>query len=630
MKTAPIVPARIEWRDGDSPPYAPDFGDIYHPQAGAREQAQRVFLAGNGLPARWQGRARFVIVETGFGLGHNFLTTVDAWRADAQRPRRLVFVSIDKHPPTGEALARVHGAGSPLVAAWPPLTPNLHTLDFEGGGVRLLLALGDVRALLPQLVARADAFFLDGFAPARNPAMWDRHLLKAIGRLAAPGATAATWSAAREVREGLGAAGFEVERAAGQNGKRHITTARYAPTFVPRRAPARVASGEAVQGVLVIGAGLAGAAVAHALHREGVQASVLDGAAQPAAGASGNAGGLFHGIVTPQDGVHARFNRAAALRAAQVYEPLVAGTAVPGALHGLLRLETAEPEIAAMASRLEQLGLPPGFVEACPAPHAAALSGLPLSTPAWRYRGGGWLDPRALVAHWLRGVPLGLGLRVAALRRAGDAWQALDESGSVLASASHVVLANAHDAPRLCGAAWPLAAVRGQVTRLRAPQPRPAVPVAGAGYAFTLANGDVLCGATSQPGDVDTTPRAGDDALNAAAYAALAGVPAASLEVVDHRVGWRCSTPDRLPVAGAVPAFDIAPGTRLDQPRLVPRAPGLFVCTALGSRGITWAPLLGELVAAWIVGAPLPLEADLVDAVDPARFVSKAARRDAA
>lgn len=625
MKTRPIVPARIDWRD-DAPPFAPEFGDVYHPQAGAGAQARHVFLAGNGLPACWRGRERFVIVETGFGLGHSFLATLEAWRADTARPRRLDFVSIEKHPPTREALARAHGAEAPLVVAWPPLTPNLHTLAFEGGAVRLLLALGDVRELLPQLVLQADAFFLDGFAPDRNPAMWDRHVLKQLGRLAAPGATAATWSAAREVREGLATAGFAVERAPGQGGKRHITLARYAPAFVPRRAPSRVAAEAPVRDVLVIGAGLGGASVANALRREGVAVTVLDAAARPAAGASGNAGGLFHGIVTRQDGVHARFNRAAALRAAQVYAPLIDAGLVPGAVQGLLRLEQSDG-LAAMEATLAALGLPPDCVAACGAGEAARRSDLPLAAPAWRHAQGGWLDPRALVAAWLRDVPLRLSTRISALRREDDTWLALDEAGRTLAHASHVVLANAGDAARLADADWSVAAVRGQITRVRGPSPTPAVPVAGAGYALTLADGDVLCGATSQPGDPEPAPRPEDDARNIAAYAALAGVAPTALEAVDRRVAWRCSTPDRLPIAGAIAGTGFAPGTRLDQPRFVPRAPGLFACTALGSRGITWAPLLGELVAAWIVGAPLPLEADLVDAVDPARFVAKAARR---
>ncbi|WP_162910231.1 tRNA (5-methylaminomethyl-2-thiouridine)(34)-methyltransferase MnmD, partial [Azohydromonas sediminis] len=262
MRFAPITPARIVFGDGapDAPPYAPDFGDVYHARAGALAQAHHVFLGGNALPQRWQQRARFVILETGFGLGHNFLATWAAWRDDPRRCERLWFVSIDRHPPTRDDLARAHaasplpGLARDLVAAWPPLTPDLHTLAFDGGRVMLRLAFGDVAAWLPQLVLDADAFYLDGFAPDRNPAMWDARVLKALAGRAAPGATAATWSVARDVRDGLAGAGFAVERAPGFGGKREMTVARYAPAFTPRRAraPGRVAPRDAV----VVGAGL--------------------------------------------------------------------------------------------------------------------------------------------------------------------------------------------------------------------------------------------------------------------------------------------------------------------------------------------------------------------------------------
>ena len=175
MKTRPIEPAQVEFDAVDgSPPRAPLYGDLYHPQVGALAQARHVFLGGNDLPGRWAGRERFVVLETGFGLGNNFLATWDAWRRDPARCQRLVFVSIERHPLRREDLQRAHaGSALPdlaakLIDAWPPLVPGLQALDFDGGAVQLLLALGDVTALLPALRVGADAIFLDGFAPARG------------------------------------------------------------------------------------------------------------------------------------------------------------------------------------------------------------------------------------------------------------------------------------------------------------------------------------------------------------------------------------------------------------------------------------------------------------------------------
>ncbi|MEE9478175.1 MAG: tRNA (5-methylaminomethyl-2-thiouridine)(34)-methyltransferase MnmD, partial [Roseateles sp.] len=197
--STPITPAQVDFSD-PAVPASPAFGDVYHARAGALAQAQHVFLGGNGLPGRWQGRRCFVVLETGFGLGNNFLATWDAWRQDPARCERLVFVSVEKHPLRRDDLARAHAASplpdlaQQLLAAWPPLTPGLHPLHFEGGRVELLLGLGDARELLRELVLQADAIYLDGFAPSRNPEMWDEWLLKQLARHAAPGTTAATWS----------------------------------------------------------------------------------------------------------------------------------------------------------------------------------------------------------------------------------------------------------------------------------------------------------------------------------------------------------------------------------------------------------------------------------------------------
>lgn len=623
MKTAPIVAAHIVVGD-DGVPRAPDFGDVYHPRVGALEQARHVFLAGNGLPQRWAGRERFVVLETGFGLGNNFLAFRGAWQQDPQRCRQLVFVSIEKHPPTREDLARAH-AGSPLpalarelIAAWPPLTPNLHLLDFDGGQVRLLLALGEVRTLLGELALQADAFCLDGFAPARNPAMWDERLLRALGRHAAPGASAATWSVARAVQDGLRAGGFEVQERPGIGGKREISVAHLRPQA--RRA---VATPARRRDAVVVGAGLAGAAVARALADEGWAVTVLDRRSAPAQETSGNPGGLFHGTLHADDGPHARLLRAAALHLQRVVAPLIAGGTLPGQLQGLLRLETRP--LPAMQALLEAQRLPPGWVQALDQAAAEARAGVPLPANAWCFSGGGWLAPAALVQHWLQGLPFVGDAAVHALRSTADGWQLLADDGRPLHEAGAVVLANAGDAARLLGADWPLQRLRGQVSGWQGGGVPLRLPVAGGGYALPLPGGGLLCGASQQEDDDDGALRDADTQENLAKLQRLTGLQPPPGAALFGRVGWRIAAEDRLPIAGPVPAA--TPGPRRDQARLWPRVPGLFVCTALGGRGITLAPLLGRLLAAQVAGAPLPLEQDLVDAVDPARWWVRAARR---
>lgn len=649
MKTEPIVPARIEWQ-ADGMPFAPAFGDVYHARAGAFAQAREVFLAGNGLPARWRGRARFVVLETGFGLGNNFLATWAEWQADAQRCEHLVFVSVEKHPPTAADMARAHaaspapGLAAQLVAAWPPAAPGLHTLEFEAGRVTLLLALGDLVDWLPELQLEADAVYLDGFAPARNAPMWDAHALRALARLAAPGATAATWSAARAVRDALAGAGFAAQRVPGFAGKREMTVATTHADATARRhgAPAGRRAQPAAREVVVVGAGLAGAAAAWALSRRGLRVTVLEAADQPATAGSGNPGGLFHGVVHAHDGAHAQLLRAAALRATQVYRPLVEAGVVPGAVNGLLR-GAAGPGEAALAALAATV--PPGYAHVLARDAASALAGCLLAGPAWLYPGGGWLSPGALARHWLGGpgVTLRTGVAVRSLRPVGPRWQAVGDGDAVLAEADAVVLAAAGATPALLAPhsdapAWPWRRTRGQVTVVADPAaaglPRPALPVASGGYMLSLSaalGGGLLCGATSQAGDDDPAVRDADHRANLAQVAALTGVDLAvpeGLFEATGRVGWRLGTDDRLPVLGGVPlpAGALQGLPRLAQPRHVPRVPGLYMLAGLGSRGITWAPLLGEVLAAGVTGAPLPLAGSLLDAVDAARFVARAAR----
>jgi tRNA 5-methylaminomethyl-2-thiouridine biosynthesis bifunctional protein len=642
-----VSPARLHFPADGGPPEAPDFGDLYHPRIGAFEQARHVFLAGNGLPGRWRGRAHFTVLETGFGLGFNLLALWDAWQADAQHCAHLHVVSLELHPPSPEDLARAH-ATSPwparvaaLLAQWPPAVAGLHRIELQGGALQLTLALGDASQLLPRLRLAADAVFLDGFAPDRNPEMWSKDTLSALARQAAPGCTAATWSVAKSVHEALEHAGFRVERRAGIGGKREVTAARFEPRLrtPPKRAPwpLAVASADAV----VVGAGVAGASVARALAAQGLAVTVLDRAAAPASGASGNPVGLFHAIVSADDGPHTRLYRAAALRAAQLYGDAIAA-GVPGQVQGLLRQAALGQSQAEMAVLCERLGWPQAVLRALDAQAASALLGLPLPHAAWHFVQGGWIAPGLWVQQVLAqpGIAFRGGHAAASVRRVGQAWEVLDSHGTRLAHSPLLVLAGAEGSLPLLPADSPtaqhsrVARQRGQLSGWRhdgaAPLQR---PLAGDGYAIATP-GWLYCGATVQAAgadDADSSPRAADHLHNLARFVRLTGLAGPSLEQVQGRVGWRLHSADKLPLAGALPTASAGRFTPLGpQLRQWPREPGLFVLTALGSRGLTLAPLLGELIAAQATGTPWPLSQDLAEAVDPARWALRQARRAAA
>lgn len=690
-------------------PYSPLYSALYHPQAGALQQAQYVFLGGNGLPKRWQGRCRFVIAETGFGLGHNFLSTWQAWLADPARCEHLVFLSLDKHPLQQAALAQVHGLdlsalGEPgadanthsqdertslarrLVAAWPSLTPGMHTLHFDGpqqgqrppSRISLLLGLGDIADLLPQWLASVDAFYLDGFTPDKNPHMWDGQLLSRLNRLAAPDATVATWTAASSVHNALVQAGFEVQRVPGQSGKCEVSEGVYRPRHVPPSQPGGLwpQPDPEHRHAIVLGAGLAGCSAAYHLCRQGWRVTLIDQHGEPAQEASGNPGGLFHSVLHADDGLHARAHRAAALHTWRLAQPLIESGRIRGQAAGLLRLD-ARAQAAEARALLWRQHLPPSHVQWLTQDQAQGLAGLEVPSAGWFFHEAGWLHPAGL-ARWMLesaaawraadGAPLLQclwGQAVDALQPdAQGHWQAL-RGGQALATAPTLVLCNAMQAAQLAGtlptshavAALPLSAVRGQISALTLTGPGkpadpagdmgfqalrlPSVPVAGSGYVLPLGPHTLLCGATSQHHDPDPGVREADhrhNLLQAWRLGAAPGWPDPKLSATPRplpqglqgRTAWRATTPDRLPLVGALPwsaARLTAQGhtRRMDQARLMPRERhaqgGLYALTGLGSRGITWCVLAGELLSHWVTGAPCPVEIALRDALDPARFL---------
>ena len=286
----------VQWLP-DGTPRSPRFDDIYRSRgtdgAGGLAQAREVFLGGCGLPDAWRGRAAWTVLETGFGLGLNFLATWQAWRSDPLAPGRLIYAAVEAWPPTPDDLLRsaapfpeLRDLAIELAAQWPGLLPGWQVLRLDEGRVQLVLGVGDGRALLREQHFVADSVFLDGFDPARNPDLWDLHTLKAVAQLCRRGTGVATWTVARSVRDALTQCGFVVERTEGVPPKRHRLQGRWDPPWTPRAprpVPAEPAPwtgngpGARSRQALVIGAGLAGSSCAASLARRGWSVTVLVG-----------------------------------------------------------------------------------------------------------------------------------------------------------------------------------------------------------------------------------------------------------------------------------------------------------------------------------------------------------------
>lgn len=656
VMTATLIPATLAFRE-DGTPFSPHFGDVYHSPSGAFAQSDFVFLKGNGLPQRWQNRRIFTVLETGFGMGVNFLATWNAWREDPARCERLHFVSVEKHPFAREDLRAVldtvvaHAPNGELatlarelVDAWPMLVPGTHRLEFEGGRVTLTLVFGDAVEALPKMWLRADAIYLDGFAPAKNPELWSPSIFKALARVAGEEATFATWSSAGDVKRALEQQGFEFRKTPGFGGKWAMLTGRFAPRWRVRRYEPPLPMTLTERHAVVIGAGLAGSALVERLAARGWRVSLLERHPAPACEASGNPAGVFHPLISRDDSNASRITRAGFLYALRRWAALDALGHAPTRSHaGLLHLAT-DDESRAVAQALASFGYPDEFVRAVDREEAQRIAGVALAQGGWLYPRGGAIDPASLCRAQIAAasaysgaqVDVRYGVQVGRIARAGESWQVFDDDGALIAQAGAVIFANAHDAARAAALDFaPTRSVRGQLTLIDdSPLAALRVPVIGDGYAVPLDGGVTLAGATYEVDDTNLDLRAPGHVENLERVALMLPELAQSREPQTGwrgRVALRCVTSDRMPMLGQLGDEDAA---RRDAQRLsgawpqdLPRAPGLFGAFAFGSRGLVWASLGAELIASQLEGEPWPIERELAEQIDPARFLQRALRQ---
>lgn len=582
---------RLVWTN-DGSPRSGRFDDVYFSKDDGLAETRAVFLAGCDLPRAWTGRRRFVVAELGFGTGLNIAALLDLWRREGPADGHLSIFSVEGFPLDRDEAARalsawpeIGEASDSLLSAWPAPTPGFHRLDLPGFRATLDLAVGDVAEALDQWTGRADAWFLDGFSPATNPGMWSDAVFDRIAARSAPDARIATFTVAGAVRRALAERGFAVDKRPGHGRKRDRLEARGTGVPIPERTPT----------VAVVGAGIAGAALARAFGALGVRPTVIE-AEGPGAGGSGFPAAL----VTPRldagdEGIAALFAQALT-RAGRLY------AAVPDAVlaTSVLQLEQAPRDAGRFAKIAAQPIWPAGAMTILDAAGVSAHLGEPVDVGGLRMGDALALRPAPVLEAWLDQAAR-RDARVERFEPGPNGWRLLDADGGLILEADAVVLAAGWGNAALLPDAR-LSPVRGQADWV---QGETAPPVAWGGYAVPTGGG-LLFGATHDRDDVSTEIRAADSDRNRAALSARLPALAGRVEAAGRRsarAAVRATTPDRLPLAGAVPG-----------------RPGLFMLGGLGSRGFCAAPLLAEHLAALIVGAPSPLPAGLAARVDPGRF----------
>lgn len=648
----PVMPhAQLDW-DDQGRPRSRVFDDVYFSDQSGLDETRYVFLEQNRLAERFAALSaggRLVIGETGFGTGLNFLCAWQLFEQHAVAGARLHFVSVEKFPLSPADLQRA-------LALWPDLKlfsdqllkhyvaihQGFQRIVLDNGRVTLTLLIGDALEQLPQLDGQIDAWFLDGFAPAKNPEMWTAELFAELARLAAPGSTISTFTSTGWVRRLLNAAGFKMKRTPGIGHKWEILRGEFlgwpegvAPPAVAKPWFARPTALTGDRRALVIGAGLAGCATAASLAARGWQVSLLERHDAVAQEASGNPQGVLYLKLSAHGTALSQLIVSGFGYTRRLLETLQRGTDWDDC--GVLQLAFNEKE----RERQTQLAaaFPEDLLQWLDQPDAQARAGIGLAHGGLYYPEGGWVHPPALCQAQAAqpGVTLLTHQEAIELRKLDGQWQAFDGE-RLIATAPVVVLAGAAEIKRFAQSAdLPLKRIRGQITCLAQTTQSQALStvVCAEGYVAPARLGEHTLGASFDFNNDDLTPTTAEHLGNLAMLEEISTDLVARLHIgepdadsLQGRAAFRCTSPDYLPIVGPLSdreAFTAAYRALSKDARQVPDTPcpwldGLYVNSGHGSRGLITAPLSGELLAAWLDNEPLPLPRAVAEACHPNRF----------
>ncbi len=631
----------------DGVPYAADFDDTYYSAEDGLAEARHVFLNGNDLAVRMaraaqegagNQRAHITIAETGFGSGLNCLAVM---AEIANYPALHVdYISFEAHPLSPDEMAAAH-LSFPQIAAFsetlrralPPRWPGYHLAAPLGSNITLHLHYGDAATALADLDFAADCWFLDGFAPARNPSFWTPEILADIGRLTRPGGSLASFTSAGEVRRLLGQAGFEVTKRPGFGRKREMITGVKvgAPPAAPNLGPPQTAlrSGPKSAGLKIgiIGGGIAGASVAAGLLRRGVKPVIFDAAATLASGASGNRMALQSPRLARDHNPMSRLSADCLAFAARCADR--AGATVGS---GVLALDWPERmaerhDIFRSQSWSEELLL------AVDAGDASVASGLHITDPAMIHSFGRVIEPEKLVSHLAEGADIYFGFDVAGVENlenpvdgviihaqdgrslhldalviaagAGASTGVGTVAGASTSTGVGTVAGVWADLLGPLGQMLPLEITSGQVSQVPATPETDAlcVGLSYGGYLTPALDGSHDLGASFiRAREIEPSEEGHDHNLGLLPEN-LAGLFADSdRDDFRARISQRASLPDRQPLMGQISGQ-------------------VYALLGLGARGFTFAPLLGDLLAAEILGRPAPLSRTQRQAIAPSRYL---------
>ena len=658
MKLQKLIAPKLSWHNG-SVPKSQHFDDHYYSIENGVQEAGYVFLKHNQLAKRLDQACSFLesstfrIAETGFGTGLNLLLTLALWFEKTAKQGKnnrvlLHFVSFEMFPLRVADLEKAHQAypdlavfSTELRRHYPLLLPGWHDIWLFDKQVRVTLWFGDALAGLAECDATAgsqiDAWFLDGFTPAKNPEMWQPALFQQMARLSHKDTTFATFSAAGDVRRGLQKVGFAVHKTHGWGKKREMCFGQLAhvrphslkaPWFAR---PEPIATGTAI----VIGAGLAGASVAYKLAEAGWQVTVLEANNQAAQHASGNLAGTIHPLITADWNLRSQWYLQGFEASLRQLLPWLANKDIQGNLAGLVQLAVTDVGEKRVKEALKRVGLPDCFAYWMAQDQCAFKAGSEVNAAGLYFPQAGWVSPPSIVKRCLmhKGISVQYGQVVDTFERIDNQWQI--HTGERAFKADCLIVATGALNNRLNQQlGLPIRPVKGQVSHFSAQQQTSALncAVMHEGYSVTLDSGLAVSGATFEAPDRSASLSIQSHQTNLdRAKTALPHWINAQANSLQGRVAFRPTTPDHLPIIGPVADPQWMQQAYLSQSHThaVYRyanqhyQPGLFVSNGHGARGLMSVFLAAESIVADLQGQPLLQPNALYHASHPARFAIK-------
>ncbi|PIE24523.1 MAG: bifunctional tRNA (5-methylaminomethyl-2-thiouridine)(34)-methyltransferase MnmD/FAD-dependent 5-carboxymethylaminomethyl-2-thiouridine(34) oxidoreductase MnmC [Neptuniibacter caesariensis] len=636
----------------DQTPVSQQFGDIYFSLEDGLAESEYVFLHSNNILARaTTGREHsvFTIAETGFGTGLNFLCTWLAWRKNRITETPLHFISVEKFPLTREEIAQALAhwpelaeLSAQLLEQYPAIRRGFQNFHFDNGNIRLTLIFSDAVNGYSQLYAKVDAWYLDGFAPAKNPDMWCPALFREVARLSHPATTFATFTAAGLVRRGLQEAGFDVRKQKGFGRKREMlvgTFIRNEPSHSSHPPWFELPVSTRPLSAIVIGGGLSGCSTARALADRGIKVTLLEKECVLATAGSGNRQGALYAKLPVKPTNQGELHLAGFLHSVNRLKQLDPAQTLWSQC-GVAQLATNGKELKRQHDLLDSDNYPEELICVKTAEELTNIAGTRIEHSGLFFPDAGWVSPRDLCNLLIEHDNISVKqANITDIQKSGEEW-ILTDVNSTGHKASHVVICNAEFANQFAQTSHlPLKPIRGQVSTSRTDAFAGALDtvVCGEGYIAPAKDNQLCFGATFDLKGRERNITVEDHQKNLTNLALILPdiheyISSAKGGMLQGRTAFRCSTPDYMPIVGPVPEFcsfiETFGKLRKDRKWLFRETSAkhhtnLYINTGHGSKGLITCPISAELIASMICAEPLPLPKNLVDIVNPARFIIK-------